>query len=144
MSIGCESSSLTDYHLCPVIGQKGNNAANQTNINNTTANSKSKSTSTVNPIYNNDNSDHKLPMGSNDQTPTSSSSSAVAHQEYPITKEMRSALDTTEHQPKSMGLALGFTLPICMLLMVSLWVLYAYRNPHTKSGQLLIQVCSKL
>lgn len=38
------------------------------------------------------------------------------------------------------GLAVGLFVPILMVMCLVLWVFYAYRNPHTKSGQLLIQV----
>lgn len=41
---------------------------------------------------------------------------------------------------KSMNLTLSLFVPICFIACILLWVLYAYRNPHTKSGQLLIQV----
>jgi hypothetical protein len=45
-----------------------------------------------------------------------------------------------EHaEPKNMNVALGVLLPISFVMIVLMWVLYAYRNPHTKSGQLLIQ-----
>lgn len=33
---------------------------------------------------------------------------------------------------------------ILILLICGCWVLYAYRNPHTKSGQLLIRVSKSL
>lgn len=38
------------------------------------------------------------------------------------------------------GMALGLFVPLIMVMCLVLWVFYAYRNPHTKSGQLLIQV----
>lgn len=44
------------------------------------------------------------------------------------------------HDGNNVGTALGFIVPIAMILGAVLWVFYAYRNPHTKSGQLLIQV----
>lgn len=38
------------------------------------------------------------------------------------------------------GMALGLFVPIILVMSLVLWIFYAYRNPHTKSGQLLIQV----
>lgn len=38
------------------------------------------------------------------------------------------------------GIALGLMIPIVLVLFLAFWIMYAYRNPHTKSGQLLIQV----
>jgi len=35
--------------------------------------------------------------------------------------------------------AVGLLLPCLVVMCLVLWVFYAYRNPHTKSGQLLIQ-----
>ena len=46
--------------------------------------------------------------------------------------------ESVEH--KSMGVTLGVFVPICLVSCALLWILYAYRNPHTRSGQLLIQV----
>ena len=45
-----------------------------------------------------------------------------------------------ESDTGSFGFALGVLVPICLLSFLALWIFYAYRNPHTKSGQLLIQV----
>ncbi|KAJ6636466.1 Plexin domain-containing protein 2 [Pseudolycoriella hygida] len=43
------------------------------------------------------------------------------------------------------GVALGLFVPAILVMCLVLWVFYAYRNPHTKSGQLLIQVsCAQL
>lgn len=38
------------------------------------------------------------------------------------------------------GMALGLFLPLVVVMCLGIWIFYAYRNPHTKSGQLLIQV----
>ncbi|KAL5275027.1 PLXDC2 family protein [Megaselia abdita] len=40
----------------------------------------------------------------------------------------------------SFNLILGIIIPVAMVITVLIWILYAFRNPHTKSGQLLIQV----
>lgn len=56
--------------------------------------------------------------------------------------QMKSMAEEAEPSQK-MSLTLGLFIPICLVSCVLLWVLYAYRNPHTKSGQLLIQVSDK-
>lgn len=38
------------------------------------------------------------------------------------------------------GTAMGVMIVFGLIVLASGWVFYAYRNPHTKSGQLLIQV----
>lgn len=38
------------------------------------------------------------------------------------------------------GMVLGLFIPIILIMTLAIWIFYAYRNPHTKSGQLLIQV----
>lgn len=38
------------------------------------------------------------------------------------------------------GMVLGLFIPIILIMTLMIWIFYAYRNPHTKSGQLLIQV----
>lgn len=45
-----------------------------------------------------------------------------------------------QHETSRVGLVLGLMLPMCLIMSAIVWTLYAYRNPHTKSGQLLIQV----
>ncbi|XP_061401899.1 plexin domain-containing protein 1, partial [Musca vetustissima] len=52
--------------------------------------------------------------------------------------QMKSMAEEAEPSQK-MSLTLGLFIPICLVSCIVLWVLYAYRNPHTKSGQLLIQ-----
>lgn len=47
-----------------------------------------------------------------------------------------------DNEPKAggVGFVIGLLLPIVFIMSIIVWVFYAYRNPHTKSGQLLIQV----
>lgn len=44
------------------------------------------------------------------------------------------------HSVSNFNLILGIIVPLAMVITMLIWVLYAFRNPHTKSGQLLIQV----
>lgn len=45
-----------------------------------------------------------------------------------------------EEAKGGVGTVIGIMIVFGFIVMASGWVLYAYRNPHTKSGQLLIQV----
>lgn len=56
----------------------------------------------------------------------------------------KAAFSLDEQQPKqtTTSFAIGILLPIVVIITLLMWVFYAYRNPHTKSGQLLIQVSS--
>lgn len=40
----------------------------------------------------------------------------------------------------NVGTAMGILIPFGLVILAVGWVFYAYRHPHTKSGQLLIQV----
>lgn len=73
---------------------------------------------------------------SSTQSPTSA---AVSSDHHNIEKsEHLDAVHTADN--KNVGVAFGFMVPICLVFAVTLWLFYAYRNPHTRSGQLLIQV----
>lgn len=56
----------------------------------------------------------------------------------------KAAPHISNNEPKHShaSFALGILLPIIVIASLVMWVFYAYRNPHTKSGQLLIQVSS--
>lgn len=54
--------------------------------------------------------------------------------------------DSGEVDPEEkghVGTAMGIFIPFGLVILVVGWIMYAYRNPHTKSGQLLIQVRDK-
>jgi len=126
---------------CPALGEKGNNAAQ---MKDGSANSGAGSAS--NPTT--------APTGSS--TPVTEPtviSTRAPHATAQSKPEMEAAsgvhmdgkigtadLSHAEAENKSVGVAFGFMVPICLVFAVTLWLFYAYRNPHTKSGQLLIQV----
>lgn len=45
-----------------------------------------------------------------------------------------------EEQKGGVGVTMGALVVVAMVFLVAGWITYAYRNPHTKSGQFLIQV----
>nr|XP_036227785.1 plexin domain-containing protein 2 isoform X3 [Bactrocera oleae] len=128
---GCDRTQIVDTSACPALGQKGNNATGSSN-NNASANT----TPTKVPTESvNNNNQHESSTHASD---TNSATVTPVHDGNHSAKVTNEALEA-HAESKSMGLALGFLVPICLVLTVMLWVFYAYRNPHTKSGQLLIQ-----
>lgn len=57
-----------------------------------------------------------------------------------VKKAALSHNDGEQSKSSHASFALGILLPIIVVASLVMWVFYAYRNPHTKSGQLLIQV----
>ncbi|XP_004536674.1 plexin domain-containing protein 2 [Ceratitis capitata] len=130
---GCDRTQISDASACPPLGSKGNNATASSNSNvipNTTPTYVPSGSSSNNTQNINENTPH----GSEIYRPTLT----PAHEDNDVARVVNEALET-HNESKSMGLALGFMVPICLVLTLMLWVFYAYRNPHTKSGQLLIQ-----
>ncbi|XP_016942366.2 plexin domain-containing protein 2 isoform X1 [Drosophila suzukii] len=137
---GCETAAIRVNSSCPALGEKGNNAAQ---MKDGSANSGAGSAS--NPTT--------APTGSS--TPVTEPtviSTRAPHATAQSKPEMEAAsgvhmdgkigtadLSHAEAENKSVGVAFGFMVPICLVFAVTLWLFYAYRNPHTKSGQLLIQ-----
>lgn len=53
----------------------------------------------------------------------------------------RKSVEEEEDEEKgAMGTVMGVLIPFGLIFVAIGWVMYAYRNPHTKSGQFLIQV----
>lgn len=132
----CDRFLITNASTCPAIGHEGNNHTTDGNTNN---NHKDVTTHPFKP-YN--------PSGleSSTVTPLDGGNSEYQYngtQMKPLAgTQMKSMADEAEPTRK-MSLTLGLFIPICLVSCILLWVLYAYRNPHTKSGQLLIQVSTK-
>ncbi|KAM7346509.1 plexin domain containing lethal (1) G0289 isoform 2-T2 [Cochliomyia hominivorax] len=132
---GCDRNLITEENFCPAIGQKGNNA-NQNDATSTT----------VVDGNTNSNSNHKddslHPFKPYNPTGLESSSTETplekSNADFHTGTQMKSMVDESAER-KSMGVTLGIFVPICLVSCALLWILYAYRNPHTRSGQLLIQ-----
>lgn len=101
---------------CPALGQKGNNAADKAEA--------SGEYDLIDP--------RPTVHGSKTATDTSND----APQMSPI---MTSSADHSQEKG-GISTAMGVLIPMCMIILAISWIVYAYRNPHTKSGQLLIQV----
>ncbi|XP_054727149.1 plexin domain-containing protein 2 isoform X2 [Anastrepha obliqua] len=136
---GCDRTQIMDASACPPLGQKGNNANQGTS--NSSSNGSTNNTTPVNlpsDSVNNKNDPQKINENSEHASETNSATVTPVHDDNHAAKVVNEVLEA-HSESKSMGLALGFLVPICLVLTVLLWVFYAYRNPHTKSGQLLIQ-----
>ncbi|KAM8718437.1 hypothetical protein ACLKA7_001618 [Drosophila subpalustris] len=140
---GCERSIITKIEQCPALGKKGNNAAQENSgssgkINGNNANGGASMGGSSTPSS-------AAAAGSGGAAVTestvsstqSSVSGAVGTDGHKLEKSEH--LDAMSPENKNVGVAFGFMVPICLVFAVTLWLFYAYRNPHTRSGQLLIQ-----
>ncbi|GAB0100567.1 Plexin domain-containing protein [Sergentomyia squamirostris] len=123
---GCEKVQIVDQLKCPAIGEKGNNPAE----------SAEKSDNAWDTNHSGGASDID---GGRRMPPASASDESNVDR---VSKELitsDSAENGGEHS-SGVGTVLGFLIPIILIMSGILWVFYAYRNPHTKSGQFLIQL----
>lgn len=114
---GCERTLLKDSKTCAPLGTKGNNYASQQQVPSTATNS--------NEQWISSNADSNK---SSNTPPLDVRKSALSH------------ADGDKGKQNNASFLLGILLPIIVVMTLVMWVFYAYRNPHTKSGQLLIQV----
>ncbi|XP_059615259.1 plexin domain-containing protein 2 isoform X2 [Phlebotomus argentipes] len=126
---GCEKVQIVDENKCPMIGDKGNNAGSASD----SSESGDKSWDNHSGASDGD-SGHRSGAGASDESRDVNSVSKVSKEL--ITSDMA---DSGAGHSAGVGTVLGFLIPIILVLSGVLWVFYAYRNPHTKSGQFLIQ-----
>ncbi|XP_055915390.1 plexin domain-containing protein 2 isoform X2 [Eupeodes corollae] len=120
---GCDRDPINVVNLCPAIGQKGNNAAQITNQ------------TIIDHGENNHNGEY-FPVKTSDEN---SETQYTSQSDFSVNKAAANFSSADGGDVHSVGVVLGFIAPICLVMTLLVWVLYAYRNPHTKSGQLLIQ-----
>ncbi|EDW30548.1 GL26788 [Drosophila persimilis] len=136
---GCDTAAIHDVGTCPVLGTKGNNAGQEKT--GTASSSGSGNSSTASPAS----SAATEPTLSSTRAPRATAQTKTvadaSSSRSPADGKLLNADELSQAQGdnKSVGMAFGFMVPICMVFAVTLWLFYAYRNPHTKSGQLLIQ-----
>lgn len=112
---GCDRSQITNASVCAPIGSKGNNYGQVQDI----------------EIKDVTNTGEKWVHGTDLQP---------AIKDLPNDSHIKSAEPLAHEENGGMGLVIGLFIPILLVFTLVVWVFYAYRNPHTKSGQLLIQV----
>lgn len=118
----CDKLFETDADKCPALGTPGNDAKAQKEA------AENKSTEAPK---------NGIPIQTSDTDSTDSKESDVY-----VTKvsPLNQNADTGDESKMNATVVLGFLIPIVLIVTLLAWVGYAYRNPHTKSGQLLIQV----
>uniref|UniRef100_A0A6B2ECC5 Putative extracellular protein tem7 n=1 Tax=Phlebotomus kandelakii TaxID=1109342 RepID=A0A6B2ECC5_9DIPT len=124
---GCEKVGITDQLKCPALGTKGNDAG-------------SASDSSESGVDKWDN--HPGASDSDIGHRSRASDESVSRTGIDsVSKELITSDSAENGSPHSggVGTVLGFLIPVILILSGVLWVFYAYRNPHTKSGQFLIQ-----
>lgn len=109
---GCDKSQVSEETQCPKLGTIGNNAADQPDEVTITN------------------------MPSDKQNLWVHNSDEVSEEKPSLVS--KDAL--VEHESGASKLVYGVFFPLTLVSLLLIWVLYAYRNPHTKSGQFLIQV----
>ncbi|KAH8356567.1 hypothetical protein KR200_003727 [Drosophila serrata] len=144
MTKGCETAALHNATTCPALGEKGNNAAQEKNGaagGNTSGASNATNPSTAatgSPAATEPTViSTRAPQPSAGQSKPEDAAAASVHKDGKVGGNAE--LSQAGADNKSVGVAFGFMVPICLVFAVTLWLFYAYRNPHTKSGQLLIQ-----
>ncbi|XP_037027633.1 plexin domain-containing protein 2 isoform X2 [Bradysia coprophila] len=109
---GCDRTQITDAASCPALGAQGNNYGAVQDVKDVTGSGERYLTGET-PVPNvRDTKDNDVHISNAE--PLADESAGVS-------------------------MALGLFVPIILVMTLVLWVFYAYRNPHTKSGQLLIQ-----
>ncbi|XP_055695197.1 plexin domain-containing protein 2 isoform X1 [Lutzomyia longipalpis] len=127
---GCEKVQIVDELKCPALGEKGNNA-----------NSVRDSSESGEKQW-----DASHSGASDGDGGRRGGGGADNHEDVhrgidTVSKELitSDSIDNGSGHSAGVGTVLGFLIPIVLILSGVLWILYAYRNPHTKSGQFLIQ-----
>ncbi|XP_039497107.1 plexin domain-containing protein 2 isoform X1 [Drosophila santomea] len=147
---GCDTTAIHTNSSCPALGDKGNNAAAQgksgsanSGASNGATDPSTASTGSSTPVTEPSVISTRAPHATA-YIKTGVEISSDVHRDG---KVGNADLSKAEPDNKNVGVAFGFMVPICLVFAVTLWLFYAYRNPHTKSGQLLIQskqVCAPL
>lgn len=126
---GCDKTQIMEISVCPALGQKGNNYGEPIEI--------STEGNDTNGTYRHES---EIPPSStkNGNGKSKSETHPSAGSEDGVNKVP--AFHAAMEQESSSSSLLVSMMVICgILLGCGCWVLYAYRNPHTKSGQLLIR-----
>lgn len=121
--MNCERLQISNLSKCPPLGTRGNNYASEQSFD-------------VTEKANKSTKQDASSSGSDDNSPTGK----VRANEYNSGDVRISSSGMQEEQTIGVGMFLGVFLPILLISCLAVWIFYAYRNPHTKSGQLLIQV----
>lgn len=90
------------------------------------------------PISEEHSSERTQTVSSNELLPSPKASGHRSRSEVVVTDN--GELDGKGDSSSTGHGALAALIPLCLIVAIAGWLLYAYRNPHTKSGQMLIRV----
>uniref|UniRef100_U5ERP6 Putative extracellular protein tem7 n=1 Tax=Corethrella appendiculata TaxID=1370023 RepID=U5ERP6_9DIPT len=120
MQKGCDKTQIIDKGICPALGQKGNNPGID---------------ETQHPdAYDN----YNATFNKHDEYQPNSGTKIKSLPDDHINKVKLQSSDANDAKSNK-SLVVTIVVVLTILLGCSFWVLYAYRHPHTKSGQLLIR-----
>uniref|UniRef100_A0A2M4CWZ4 Putative extracellular protein tem7 n=2 Tax=Anopheles darlingi TaxID=43151 RepID=A0A2M4CWZ4_ANODA len=132
---GCDKTIISDETQCPAIGQKGNNFGELIEI-----------TTHIFDIHNVSHDYRKLSSHNNATATTQvlTESSKTISTERTIEKidnvnKVHTYHSEPHHASSSSNLLVSMLILLVICFACIAWIVYAYRNPHTKSGQLLIR-----
>uniref|UniRef100_A0AAG5DUW6 PSI domain-containing protein n=1 Tax=Anopheles atroparvus TaxID=41427 RepID=A0AAG5DUW6_ANOAO len=131
MQKGCDKTTISEMAFCPAVGQKGNNYGSEP-VESSTPENHSTSDDGQQATMNNKSS-NSSPNGSGNRTVGNDISDDDS-----VNKVHTYHTDVHEASSSS-DLFVSMMVIFGILFACACWLLYAYRNPHTKSGQLLIR-----
>lgn len=123
---GCDKTQIMEISVCPALGQKGNNYGEPIEI--------STEGNDTNGTYR-----HEAEIQPSKGANAGKNKSDVHPSSEEDGVKKVAAHEAVEPQSSSSSLLVTVMVICGILLSCGCWVLYAYRNPHTKSGQLLIR-----
>uniref|UniRef100_A0A182NQ96 PSI domain-containing protein n=1 Tax=Anopheles dirus TaxID=7168 RepID=A0A182NQ96_9DIPT len=131
---GCDATTISEISYCPALGQKGNSYGGPVEV-----------TTKMMDKYNSSKGNRDNQQPTTDGKPSQngflvngSNVHGGSSKDEAINKA--SVYHTADvPSESSSNLVVSMLVVLAILLTCGCWVLYAYRNPHTKSGQLLIR-----
>lgn len=136
---GCETTMISEALYCPALGQKGNNYGESVEV---TTKPNANRYNTTNNIRDNQQptQDRKLDQSTAPNGVILNGSDVYRGSKNDDFVNKAHVYHTSDmHSESSNKLLVSMLIILGILLTSGCWVLYAYRNPHTKSGQLLIR-----
>uniref|UniRef100_A0A182Q8E6 PSI domain-containing protein n=1 Tax=Anopheles farauti TaxID=69004 RepID=A0A182Q8E6_9DIPT len=128
---GCDATTISAISYCPALGQKGNSFGVPVEVT-------TKMMDKYNSSKANRDNLQPLPDGKPSLNPNGSGAQNGSTKDESINKAaVYHATDVPSES--SSNLIVSMVVVLGLLITCGCWVLYAYRNPHTKSGQLLIR-----
>lgn len=126
---GCDKTQIMEISVCPALGQKGNNYGEPVEI--------STEGNDTNGTYRHETEIQLSKSGSANKSGPGGINGAVANDDS--VNKVPAFHTGAEQESSSSSLLVTMMVICCLVVTCGGWVLYAYRNPHTKSGQLLIR-----